>query len=272
MKGLTTRIITAIVFVLVILGGLYGGKYTFTGVFGVIALLCLWEFLDLTLPNKGFRKVFGIFLGMLPFVLISLYQFGVIPASGLPFLTILIVPLIFLVFLFELYTASERPFENIAFIVLSIVYLGLPFMLLSLIAIDKMVYYPNIIFGMLLLTWANDTFAYFVGSKFGKTPLFPRISPKKTWEGSLGGVLGTFLVGYAISYFFPILNLTQWLTLAGIVAIFGAMGDLVESMLKRSLQVKDSGNLLPGHGGFLDRFDAFIFLIPFAATYLLWIR
>ena len=120
------------------------------------------------------------------------------------------------------------------------------------------------------MTWANDTGAYLIGSQIGRTKLFPRISPKKTWEGSAGGVLVTFLAGYLLSRIFSDISLVDWCVLAGIVSIFGSLGDLVESMLKRSLQIKDSGNLLPGHGGFLDRFDAFIFLLPFAAAYLLW--
>ena len=122
------------------------------------------------------------------------------------------------------------------------------------------------------MTWANDVGAYFVGSKFGKTKLFPRISPKKTWEGSFGGVMMTFLTGWLLSLYIIELNLKDWLILALIVSIFGSIGDLVESMLKRSVGVKDSGTILPGHGGFLDRFDAFIFLLPFAACYLLWLR
>ncbi|MEO0775984.1 MAG: phosphatidate cytidylyltransferase, partial [Bacteroidota bacterium] len=130
----------------------------------------------------------------------------------------------------------------------------------------------NTVFGLLLLTWSNDTAAYLVGSRIGKTPLFPRISPKKTWEGSLGGVVITFLIAFLISQWFREHSTKQWLVLAGIVAIFGSTGDLVESMLKRSENIKDSGNLLPGHGGVLDRFDAFIFLLPFATAYLLLIK
>ena len=140
-----------------------------------------------------------------------------------------------------------------------------------MIAFRMGAFHPNIIFGLLLLTWANDTGAYLIGSQIGRTKLFPRISPKKTWEGSLGGVLVAFMTAYLLSLFFKDLVLKDWLILAFLVSIFGSIGDLVESMLKRSLKIKDSGNLLPGHGGMLDRFDAFLFLLPFAAAYLLWI-
>ena len=179
------------------------------------------------------------------------------------------VPLIFLLFLYELFHQSEKPFRNIAYLVLGVVYLGLPFALLVKIATHTGSYSPNLVLGMLLLTWANDTGAYFVGSKLGKRPLFPRISPKKTWEGSMGGVVIGLLAGWILSQIFPQYTITDWLILALIVVLFGSLGDLVESMLKRSLKIKDSGTLLPGHGGFLDRFDAFIFVIPFVMAFLI---
>ncbi|TAK40283.1 MAG: phosphatidate cytidylyltransferase, partial [Saprospiraceae bacterium] len=122
------------------------------------------------------------------------------------------------------------------------------------------------------LTWMNDTGAYIIGSLFGKHLLFSRISPKKTWEGTFGGIAITFLVAFLFCVFTNELRFRDWIILGAIVSIFGSVGDLVESMLKRSVGVKDSGNLLPGHGGVLDRFDAFIFVLPFAAAYLLWIR
>ncbi len=103
-----------------------------------------------------------------------------------------------------------------------------------------------------------------MGSQIGKTPFFPRISPKKTWEGTLGGMVCTFLVAGLFSYWMPVFTFSEWMALAAVVAVFGTVGDLVESMLKRSMGVKDSGSIMPGHGGFLDRFDSFIFVLPFA--------
>ena len=127
---------------------------------------------------------------------------------------------------------------------------------------------PNIVAGILFLTWANDSFAYIVGSKIGKTPFFLRISPKKTWEGTIGGAVFCMLTAGIIAQFFTQLSLLDWLVVGAIVAVFGTIGDLVESLLKRSVGVKDSGSFMPGHGGFLDRFDAFIFCIPFVYFYL----
>ncbi len=124
-------------------------------------------------------------------------------------------------------------------------------------------YSPWRVFGLLGLVWTNDTMAYFVGSQLGKRKLFERISPKKTWEGFIGGGLCTVLMAWGVSHYVPEFTQMQWIMLAVVAAVFGTLGDLVESMLKRSLNIKDSGKLLPGHGGLLDRFDAFLLAIPF---------
>lgn len=118
------------------------------------------------------------------------------------------------------------------------------------------------------MLWTNDTGAYLAGRFFGKHKLFERISPKKTWEGSIGGGILTIGVAFILSVYFTNLDQTNWIVLAILVAVFGGLGDLVESMLKRSLNIKDSGNLLPGHGGILDRFDGLLLSIPFIYSYL----
>ena len=124
-------------------------------------------------------------------------------------------------------------------------------------------YSPHRVWGLLWLVWTNDSFAYIIGSRIGKTKLFERISPNKTWEGTIGGAIGAIIMAWVLSLYFSDFTMVEWVSLALVAAIFGTMGDLVESMMKRSLGVKDSGSLLPGHGGMLDRFDAFIFAIPF---------
>ena len=220
------------------------------------------------------RKILGVAIGATPFLMAAIYHFGKIE-NGLEFLKIcilLFLPFIFLIFILELFTKSKNPFGNLGYLFLGVIYIGIPFTLAQFIAIDGDNYFPNIILGLLLLTWGNDTGAYVIGSQIGKTPLFPRISPNKTWEGSLGGVAVSFLIAWLLSFYVAELSLTNWLVLATLVSVFASLGDLIESMLKRSLGVKDSGTIMPGHGGFLDRFDAFIFLLPFAASYLLLIR
>jgi phosphatidate cytidylyltransferase len=126
----------------------------------------------------------------------------------------------------------------------------------------------GIVLGFFLLIWLNDTGAYFIGSLIGKHKLFERISPGKTWEGSAGGTLFALLTAWGLSYIFPQIDRTHWLILAIITVVTGTLGDLVESMLKRSLGIKDSGNILPGHGGMLDRFDAVLLSAPFVFVYL----
>lgn len=275
MSSFVRRVLTAIVFVIVMVGGVYLHPYTFVGLFGLITGLAIWEYLNLALAEtKGRRdvnrKFLGLILGIIPFILVAFQQLDFVQhAQYAWYATFLMLPLVFLAFVYELYTASEKPFANIGILLLGMVYIGIPFALLLLIGFLKGDFSPNIVFGLLAMTWMNDTGAYLVGSQIGKTKLFPRISPGKTWEGSTGGVIVTFIVAYLLSLLFTDLGLLDWLILAAIVSLFGSIGDLVESMLKRSLKIKDSGTLLPGHGGILDQFDAFIFLLPFAAAYLL---
>ena len=225
--------------------------------------------------RDSIRLIIGVAFGLTPFVLASVMQLGWVDLTEefIIISAILFFPFIFLAFIYELFSKSERPFMNVAYIVLGMVYIGAPFALLDFIAFEGDKFYANTVLGLLLLSWANDTGAYLVGSKIGKTKLIPRISPNKTWEGSIGGVVITFLCAWLLcSILDDDLRLLDWFVLAGIVSVFGSIGDLIESMLKRTAGVKDSGRLMPGHGGLLDRFDAFIFLLPFAAAYILWIR
>ena len=278
MKGLLRRALTAVIFVIVMLGGLFGGHYSFVALFTLITALCLWEYLGLVLEQAGkkdrIRKLLGLGMGIMPFILASIVQLNLISdrESFIVFASILFSPFVFLSFVYELYTDSEKPFTNLAYLILGVFYIGIPFALLDFIAFSGNFFYATTVLGLLILTWTNDTMAYLIGSQIGKTPLFPRISPKKTWEGTLGGAAVSFIAAYLLSIYITDLRLVDWLVLAFIISIFGSLGDLVESMLKRSHKIKDSGSLLPGHGGFLDRFDGFIFMLPFAAAYLLWIR
>lgn len=278
MQELARRTATGVVFVLVMITGIYAGRWGYSLLFTAVTSLSLWEFLYLVLDRKSrrdrVRKALGLLLGIVPFAHSLVLQLNIIrePIDFVIITSILYSPLVFGAFVYELFMASEKPFVNLAFLMLGVFYIGIPFGLLNFVAIHQGVYLPNIVMGLLLLIWANDSGAYIVGSRLGKHLLLPRISPKKTWEGTLGGLLFTMVTAFILHLYFLELRLVDWLVLAGIIAVFGSIGDLVESMLKRSLSVKDSGKILPGHGGMLDRFDGLIFSLPYATAYLLWIR
>ena len=164
-----------------------------------------------------------------------------------------------------LWPNNNHPFTNIGVTITGLLYVSLPMAMLSLIAFGSGHFEPGRVFCLIFFVWAADTGAYFAGKNLGKHKLAPRISPGKTWEGWAGGALLTLVVGWAAGYFLPDIPLSHRLVAAGVVAVFGPLGDLAESMLKRSAGVKDSGTFLPGHGGLLDRFDAFLLVLPVLA-------
>jgi len=261
------RAISAIFFTLIMFAGVFGGAWSFYLLFLLIAGGSAWELIKLLSDqdtNYLFnRKLIGILLGIWPLLLYLVPTGGTLYSlDNLLFPVLLLFPIVVLL-LTELLLQSTNPFRNIGNYLLALIYVGFPFALLADIAFEAQYYDGWKVFGLLLLNWMNDTFAYLTGYFIGKTPFFPRISPKKTWEGTIGGSLFTFLFAWVVSNWMSCYSTHQWLTIATIVAIFGTLGDLVESMLKRSVGVKDSGAILPGHGGFLDRFDSFIVLIPF---------
>lgn len=272
--SLRKRAITATFFVLFMLIGIFTNAYTFTILFGLINIICLWEYLALLLPKRGWTSIIRLFIGMvicsLPYFIGAALYLNLVEVQAANFLSILIyiLPPFFMLFLFELYSGDDQPFFYMAYIVLGLFYIGLPFLLVIVLAFPEFSYKFDIALGILLLTWTNDTAAYVAGSRYGATPLLPRISPKKTWEGTLGGMSITLLISIPIGIVFPILPWKHWFVFAIFIPIIGTLGDLAESMLKRSVKTKDTGQLLPGHGGMLDRFDAFIFILPYATFYL----
>lgn len=139
----------------------------------------------------------------------------------------------------------------------------------GIFAVDLIEWSPMVMLSVFILLWANDVFAYLIGSKFGKTKLAPSISPGKTWEGVVGGGVFSLLTGYCLSLWLTELSTQEWLVMSFLVVVFGTLGDLLQSVVKRHYQVKDSGSILPGHGGFWDRFDSFIGCIPFVSAYII---
>jgi len=278
MSGLRTRAISAVIFVALIVGGLLGGRYSFLAIFTVVTALCLVEFFKMVLDRykrrDRMRIALGVALGLVPHLFASAVLLGWMPDRQdlVLALVLFFFPILFLMFVYELFAAARSPFENVAMMVTGLVYIGAPFAMLDYIAYHTGQFDWQVVLGVLMLTWLSDTGAYLAGSQFGKTPLFKRISPKKTWEGFVGGGLLVLISSQVLAYFLTVLSYVDWFAIGLIVVIFGSLGDLVESMLKRSLGVKDSGTMLPGHGGLLDRFDAFIFLLPFVAAYIIFAR
>lgn len=269
MKGLSQRVVTGILFVITVVAAIWGGIYFFVPLVILFTILCSRELLKITIPKddiSDYKRILGIGLSLIPiaYILVKGTSFEI---DALDPLTLLGISMV-VVFSVELFGSSKRPFDSAASIILSIIYIGVPFALLIAIPQTLGAYDPVLLFAIFLFTWANDTGAYFVGSLIGKHKLFERISPKKTIEGAVGGLVICILIAVILSRFSQSLNVTEFIFLSIIVSITSTIGDLVESMLKRSREIKDSGQGLPGHGGFLDRFDGFIFALPFAYLYL----
>lgn len=276
--SLKTRTVTGLAFGAVMIGGCLLSPVSCTILFLLITVLCLWELGGHLVTKDGTatvnlaRTISFIFIGAYFPLLVALKYIGEFEEAIK--LAYLFPAIAFSMFLFELFGKSLKPFHNLGFLALGVLYIGLPFSLLIWICSSPISQFGGVgnqfILAMLFMVWASDVFAYLLGSKIGKNKMFPRISPNKTWEGTFSGVAGAILTGYLCSLIFVSLNLPIpfWIGMACICTLFGILGDLVESMFKRSLGIKDSGTLLPGHGGFLDRFDAFIFVIPFVYTYV----
>lgn len=269
MNNLLTRSLTGALFGIVLIGSILLGASTFAGLMSVFVVVGTFEFYRMYDSEKSIniQKSYGIFVTLFVFVLIYLMGEKFIPVQWL----FTLGPLIFLSFIIEIYRKREKPIQNIALTLFPVFYVALPLGLSTYLSTLFGQDTPYILMGFFLLIWANDSFAYLTGVTMGKHKLLERISPKKSWEGFFGGLI--FSIGTAIlmGYFFHELTPLQWVVMALIITITGTYGDLSESMFKRSRKVKDSGKILPGHGGVLDRFDGVIMASPFVVLYLYFI-
>jgi phosphatidate cytidylyltransferase len=271
-SNLTQRIITGIFGSAGIIAAICYSPWTYFLVFLFIVVSALWEFYKLAgMDGMAPQKTFGTLCGVIIFSLSFFIEMGKISYRYY----FLIFPLISFVYMIKLYKKFERkPFTNIAFTFLGIFYVAIPFALLNIAAFENDEYNYQVMFGCLFILWASDTGAYFAGTFFGKRKLFERISPKKSWEGFFGGALLAMVFAIALPYFFNGIGQPStiapmgWVIIGLIIIVGGTFGDLVESLLKRSIEIKDSGDTLPGHGGFLDRFDGLLISAPFIVAYI----
>lgn len=267
------RAVTGVLFVIVLVGCILYSPLSFGILFTIISVLSVHEFAQLVSKssevsiNKTITALGGayLFLALMSFCT----QQSVGTRVFLPYLGLLLYMMIT-----ELYLKKKNPTGNWAYSMLSQLYVALPFALLNVLAFQNspetgsVTYNPILPLSIFVFIWLSDTGAYCVGSLIGKHRLFERISPKKSWEGSIGGGIFSIASSLGFAHFFPFMPGWQWVGLAIVVVIFGTWGDLTESLMKRQLGIKDSGNILPGHGGMLDRFDSALMAIPAAVVYL----
>lgn len=296
MKNLAVRAASGAVFVILMVAGILFNQYTYLIIMGGVLLGSLHEFYSVTKPSreaplfKPMQKwsliVLFMVVYLLSYLLVSppmrtmpdtsnmakaFFQILLMQRDASLAMNVLVPGLIFLLFAMELFTKHEKPFVNIGWNLVGATYLLMPMVLTNKIYFDKGGVFLITIFAII---WLYDSACYAVGSVVGKTPLLPRVSPKKTIEGLAGGAVITLLAVFFVIPHIPYLEGTlgkiEWTILSAVIIVFATLGDLVESLLKRSMNIKDSGSIMPGHGGFLDRFDAYFLTVPFVA-FMLWV-
>jgi phosphatidate cytidylyltransferase len=244
------------------------GKFSYGFIFLLINLIALYEFYALSAASGASPPVIpSMIAGGAAFMLCFLVSAHLVE----PGLLFLILPLIILIFILALYSDKPDGMRNTAISFLGLVYISLPLSVINFLAFpigNEHAYTHRIILGIMTLVWINDSGAYLVGMSIGRHRLFERISPKKSWEGAIGGGVLTLICALWLNQIMGVLGRTDWLILALIVSVFGVFGDLTESLFKRSVGQKDSGKIIPGHGGLLDRIDSILFVMPMAAVYL----
>jgi phosphatidate cytidylyltransferase len=287
MSNLSQRLLFGVLGAVLLLGSVWYSAWSFALFFGAVQMRMLWEFYRM-MRVAGYKPAALLGGGISLLLFASFFFFSL--EQGAPnsldyanasswhtiifpgyLLSAPIVLLPILLILREMYAWPRKnqeinPFANVGINLLGLLYVSLPMSLLNVVAFTNNGQYDyRRVFALLLLVWSSDIGAYAAGKTFGKHKLAPKISPGKTWEGAVGGFLLTLAMGWALGYLLPELSVTYRLVVATVVALFGPLGDLAESMLKRSVGVKDSGRIMPGHGGLLDRFDAFLFILPVLA-------
>lgn len=267
LKEFFTRTLTGAALAVLILGTILWSPWAFFSLMALITLIGLFEFNKLFQPS-GYGKgvLIYYFIGISIYTLTALAGMAVIDPSYV----LLTVLGFFILIAQELFMGSDHSWRHASGSVMGIIYIAIPFGMMNAFFFIKSadLAFPWFLLALFILVWMNDVFAYLVGTTLGRHKLSQKLSPKKTWEGSVGGIIFTLIAAWIFSMIVPELTLVQWLAFGLIVSLTANFGDLAESMLKRSAGVKDSGKLFPGHGGVLDRFDAVLFATPFVFFFL----
>ena len=265
MNNFVKRTLSGFIFVTLIISSILLSPFTFALVFAVICGWTVFEFHKISnhRPTINVNPLIALISSVILFLCSFLY------ASGKCYYPVYAIYGVFIivVLIYELFQHKINPLHNWAYFVLGQVFFALPFSLLNFILYINN-WNPLILLAVFVTIWVNDTGAYLIGVTFGKHRMFERISPKKSWEGFAGGAIAALISGYIFSVFNQQLSLITWLFFSEIIVIFGTIGDLMESLIKRTLEVKDSGNVIPGHGGLLDRFDSMLLVAPVIFIYL----
>jgi cytidylyltransferase family len=281
LTNMTVRAFTGVLFVTIMVTCFFQ-PVAMVFLFALITCLSLWEYSglvnnieDVTI-NRFISTVAGVYL----FLAISAVNSGFVQTNAvfMPYLLTIIY-----LFVSELYTKNKNAVHDLSYTMLGQMYVALPLSIINVLAFrtatdGNIHFYYLLPLSVFIFLWTSDTGAYCVGSLFGKHKLFPRISPAKSWEGSIGGGVLVLVAAFLVSLLdqnhgnLSGLNTLQWLGLGLVVTVFGTWGDLVESLIKRTLGIKDSGTIFPGHGGMLDRFDSSLLAIPASAVYIYTIQ
>ena len=279
MKNLITRSITGVIFVVAVVTCFLRPE-AMIFLFALVTGLTVWEYTGIVnnLENVAVNRFLSTVAAVYFFLAMAGFCSGIVPSAVfIPYLLTVVY-----MFISELYTKAPNPINTWAYTMLSQMYIALPFSMINVLAFrgagDAVIYNYLLPLSIFIFLWTNDTGAYLSGSLFGKHKLFPRVSPGKSWEGSIGGgilvlAVAAFLGWYENSGIHEgavelAMSIPQWMGLGLVVVFFGTWGDLVESLFKRTIGIKDSGNILPGHGGMLDRFDSSLMAIPAAVVYI----
>jgi phosphatidate cytidylyltransferase len=263
MSNLLKRIFSGLIYIILFIGAILYSQDSFIALISFFAIACIWEFSKLIkLKNP------------IPYLVFALFVFFMLKHKNSNAVLVLLVTTIISSsqFIYKLYFKKEIKSEKTSsklFLLIRYVVCSLSFLILIPFLND--IYTPSILIGILILIWTNDSFAFIIGKKIGRRKLFESVSPKKTIEGFIGGFVFAILASYLIAKQTQLFSTLNWLIIGTIISVIGTIGDLVESKFKRQAKIKDSGTVMPGHGGLLDRLDSLLFVAPFVYLYIYYI-